>query len=169
MSAVTSPPPSPESFFAAPMSSAEIGARAPSNASATTRIPAIRMPPLDQLRGAQFLRQVASLLFGRIALDDLDVAFDFRHEQRLQREVPVRGAHLVADSEVGRAPDLNGLLRGEHDLAQLRVAWLAELVRNRDDSRRRNFDRLEAVIEDAFDFDRVARLFDGLGERDDGD
>src|SRR5690606_17643102 len=87
-SAVTVPP----SFLAAPMSSPEMGAMAPSTASAITRIPAIEVPPLDQLRGAELLRQVASLLFGRIALDDLDVAFDLRHVERLQREVPVRGA-----------------------------------------------------------------------------
>src|SRR5947208_1791697 len=124
------------SRVAAPMSSGVIGATAPSTSSARTRTPfAILVSPfvgrgavrrLDQLRFFEAAGERHRLLFGRIALHDLDLRVHYGHKELLERQPLPQRARVEADVRGG--PRLDLLAGGGHDLLQLRVARLAELV-----------------------------------------
>src|SRR5690606_1503187 len=166
--AETEPPPWSASWRAAPRSSNEAGVRLPLFTSAMTRIPGIRGSSLNQLRGPELLGEGTGLLFGRIAFDDLDVDFDLGLVERLERHDAVGGAELVGrKAKVCGAPDLHGLLGGHHDLAKLRVAGPAELVRDGDDRGKVGFDLLDAVVEHALHRHLGAIGLDGLRNGDD--
>src|SRR5947209_6976720 len=145
------------SRVAAPMSSAVMGATAPSTSSARTSTPfAILVSPfverrpvrrLDQLRFFEAAGERHRLLFGRVALHDLDLRVHYRHEELFERQPLPERARVEAN--VRRGPRLDLLARRGHDLLQLRVARLAELVADGDDGGQRRFDGLEGIREHA--------------------
>src|SRR3990172_7327255 len=102
---------------------------------------------LYQLRLAQALGQLYGLLLRAVAVDELGLDRGVRHEERLQRHA-VGGC---GDAQVGQAPGLNFLLGGHHDLAELRVSRLAQLVADGDHGRRRRLHGLEPVQQHALD------------------
>src|SRR6266545_78112 len=96
---------------------------------------------LDKLRFSQTEGELLRLLLRAISLDPFSLNLGLRDEEGLEVDAVLRGR----DAEVAQRPGLHFLLRRHHDLPQLRVARLAQLIADGDDARRGGLDRLKAV------------------------
>ena len=101
--------------------------------------------PLDELGLPQPLQEPVHLLLHRVALDELGLHLGLRDVEGLDVDpVPELGG---VEAQVGRRPDGHLLAGGHHDLAQLGVAGLAQLVGHGHHRRQGRLHRLEAVQE----------------------
>src|SRR5688572_10713638 len=99
-----------------------------------------------QLRFAQLSGQRRCLLGRTVALNKLNLALDLGDIQRLEVEPCAALAHFFgAQAEVCCRPHRHLLAGRLHDLGKLRVAGLAQLVADADDTGRRHLDGLERV------------------------
>src|SRR5437867_6175757 len=129
---VTGPP----SLLPTPISSGTTGLSFPSSvASAITSTPFGIRCLLNQLHFAKAQRQLLALLCAGVAFDPLRRDRRIRHKECFQIHAVCRRAN----AKVRQRPRLYFLLGREHDLAELRVAGLAELVADRHHARRRCF------------------------------